>query len=76
MDGIIVTRAAVVAAQTVTLSYMAAPTTLTIDRTAPDRLRLSGQLDGQSVTMTLGRLDLDRLRRHDFHWALQYPDIP
>ena len=78
MDGEIVPALAAINAHTITLSDMGAPTTLTIDRTAPDRLRLSGQLHGQPVTMTLRRLDLDRLslRRNGFHWVQQYPDIP
>jgi hypothetical protein len=62
---------------TMTLSDVP-PTTLAIDRTAPDRLRLTGQLDGHPVTMTLQRLDLDRfpLRRNRFHRVQEYPDIP
>jgi hypothetical protein len=78
MDGEIVPALAAINAHTITLSDMGAPTTLTIDRTAPDRLRLSGQLHGQPVTMTLRRLDLDRLplRRNRFHWVQEYPDIP
>jgi hypothetical protein len=77
MDDVLVTVPAFIGAHTMTLSDVP-PTTLTIDRTAPDRLRLSGQLDGQPVTMTLRRLDLDRLplRRNGFHWVQQYPDIP
>ena len=78
MDDVLVTVPAAIDAHTITLSDAPLPATLTIDRTAPDRLRLSGQLDGQPVTMTLRRLDLDRfpLRRHSFHWVQQYPDLP
>jgi hypothetical protein len=77
MDDVLVTVPAFIGAHTMTLSDVP-PTTLTVDRTAPDRLRLSGQLDGRPVTMTLRRLDLDRLplRRNGFHWVQQYPDIP
>jgi hypothetical protein len=78
MDGEIVPALADIDAHTITLSDMGAPTTLTIDRTTPDRLRLSGRLHGQPVTMTLRRLDLDHLplRRNSFHWIQEYPDIP
>jgi hypothetical protein len=78
MDGEIVPALADINAHTITLSAMGAPTTLTIDRTAPDRLRLTGRLHGQPVTMTLRRLNLDRLplRRNGFHWVQQYPDNP
>ena len=55
-----------------------AAATLNIDRTAPDQLRLAGQLTGHPVTMTLRRLDLDSLplRRNGFRWIQEYPDIP
>jgi hypothetical protein len=78
MDGELVTTPAVIDAHRITLFAAAPPTTLTIDRTAPDRLHLSGQLDGQPVTMTLKRVDLDRfpLRRNGFHWIQEYPDNP
>jgi hypothetical protein len=78
MDGEIVPALADINAHTITLSDMGAPTTLTIDRTTPDWLRLSGRLHGQPVTMTLRRLNLDRLplHRNGFHWVQQYPDIP
>jgi len=74
MDGVIVTRAAVIDAQTITLNEVA----LTIDRTASDRLNLAGQVQRHHVTMTLRRLDLDKfpLRRDRFHWVQEYPDIP
>jgi uncharacterized membrane protein YphA (DoxX/SURF4 family) len=78
MNGVIVTRPAVIDAHTITLAAATQPTTLTIDRTAPDQLHLTGQLDGEPVTMTLRRLNLDRfpLRRNNFHWIQQYPDNP
>ena len=78
MDGVLITRAAVFDAHSITLSDTPVPATLTVDRTAPDQLRLSGQLAGQPVTMTLRRVDLDRLPlfRNSFHWVQQYPDIP
>jgi hypothetical protein len=78
MNGNLVTTPAVIDAHTITLSAATPPSTLTIDRTAPDRLRLSGQLAGRPVTMTLKRLDLDRFfrRNHGFHWVQEYPDNP
>jgi len=78
MDDVIVTRTAVIDAQTITLSDAPQSTKLVIDRTAPDRLSLAGQFDGHRVIMTLRRLDLDRfpLNRNRFHWVQQYPDNP
>jgi hypothetical protein len=78
MDGEIVPVLADIDAHKITLSDMGAPTTLTINRTAPDWLRLSGRLHGQPVTMTLRRMNLDHLplRRDGFHWVQQYPDNP
>ncbi len=78
MDDVIVTRTAVIDAHTITLSDAPQLTKLTIDRTAPDRLNLAGQLDGHPVIMTLRRLDLDRfpLNRDRFHWIQEYPDNP
>jgi hypothetical protein len=78
MDGEIVPALADINAHTITLSDMGAPTTLAIDRTTPDRLSLFGRLHGQPVTMTLRRLNLDRLplRRNGFQWVQEYPDNP
>jgi hypothetical protein len=78
MNGNLVTTAALIDAHTITLSATTPPGTLSIDRTGPDRLRLSGHLAGKPVTMTLKRLDLDRFlpRSHGFHWVQQYPDDP
>jgi hypothetical protein len=78
MDGEIVPALADINAHTITLSDMGAPTTLTIDRTTPDWLRLSGRLHGQPVNMTLRRLNLDRLplHRNGFQWVQEYPDNP
>ena len=78
MDGALVTRAATINTHTIILSDVAVSSTLTVDRTAPDQLRLSGTLHGHPVTMTLRRLDLDSLplRRNGFHWIQEYPDIP
>lgn len=78
MDGTLVTRTAAFDARTITLSDVPVSSTLTVDRTAPDQLRLSGQLAGHSVNMTLRRLDLASLplRRNGFHWIQEYPDIP
>jgi hypothetical protein len=78
MDGELVTRAAAINTHTITLSDAPVSSTLTVDRTAPDQLRLSGQLAGHPVTMTLRRLDLDSLplHRNGFHWIQEYPDFP
>ena len=78
MDGEIVPALADINVHTITLSDMGAPTTLTINRTTPDWLRLSGRLHGQPVTMTLRRVNLDRLplRRNGFQWVQEYPDNP
>jgi hypothetical protein len=78
MDGVIITRAAVFDAHSITLADTPVPATLTADRPAPDQLRLSGQLAGHPVTMMLRRLDLDRfpLHRNGFRWVQEYPDNP
>lgn len=78
MDGQLVTKAAVIDAYTITLLDTRPPTTLTVTQPGPDQLTLSGDLDGQPVTMTLERVDLNRfpLQRNGFHWVQQYPDIP
>jgi len=78
MDGVLITRAAVFDAHSITVADTPVPATLTVDRTAPDQLRLSGQLNGHPVAMTLRRLDLDRFlqRRNGFHWIQEYPDNP
>ena len=78
MDGVLVTRAATLDAHTIVLADTPVPATLAVDRTAPDQLRLSGQLHGHPVAMTLRRLDLDRFlqRRNGFHWIQEYPDNP
>ncbi len=77
MNGELVAVPAVIDAQRITLFAAPGPATLTIDRTAPDRLRLSGQLDGRAVTMALKRIDLNSfiLRSHGFHWVQEYPDL-
>jgi hypothetical protein len=78
MDGVIITTTAVIDPHTITVSDAPRPTRLSVVRTAPDGLRLSGQLDGEPVAMTLRRVDLSRLPlyRHHFRWVQQYPDIP
>jgi hypothetical protein len=78
MDGVLITRAAAFDTRSITLADAPMPATLTVDRTAPDQLRLSGQLHGHPVTMTLRRLDLNSfpLRRNGFHWIQEYPDNP
>jgi hypothetical protein len=77
MDGELVTVPAVIDAHRVTLFAAPLPATLTIDRTAPDWLRLSGQLNGRPVTMALQRVDLNSfiLRSRGFHWVQEYPDL-
>jgi len=77
MNGELVTVPAVIDAHTITLFSAPGPATLTIDRTAPDRLRLLGQLDGRPVSMTLKRVDLNSfpLRSHGFQWVQEYPDL-
>jgi hypothetical protein len=78
MNGDIVTVNAAIDAHTITVPGAPAAATLNIDRTAPDQLRLTGQLAGHPVTITLRRLNLDSLplRRNGFRWIQEYPDIP
>jgi hypothetical protein len=78
MDGVIITRGAVFTGHTISVSDTPVPATLTIDRIAPDQLRLSGKLHGHPVTTALRRLDLNSfpLRRYSFHWIQEYPDNP
>lgn len=49
--------------------------TLTVDRPAPDRLRLDGRLDGRPVTIALQRKSLDDflLLNRGFHWVQEQP---
>ena len=49
--------------------------TLTVDRPAPDRLRLDGHLDGRPVTIALQRKSLDDflLLNRGFHWVQEQP---
>jgi hypothetical protein len=77
MDGELVTVPAVIDEQEITLFDAALPATLTIDRSAPDRLRLSGLLDGRPVSMALQRVDLSSfiLRSRGFRWVQEYPDL-
>ncbi len=78
MDGVIVTTAAAIDAHKIIVSDAPLSAILDIDRTAPDRLRLSGWLAGKPVAITLRRLDLDQfpLRYNGFHWIQEYPDYP
>lgn len=91
MDGTLVPVVGAVdsAAHTITVSKAAAdpmpgqmtqaqPTqigTFTFDRSAPDRLRLDGQLNGHQVTLSLEQVDLDSfpLRSTGFKWVQDYP---
>jgi hypothetical protein len=77
MDGELVTLPAVIDARRISLFAAPLPATLTVDRTGPDRLRLSGHLDGRPVTMALQRVDLNGfiLRSRGFHWVQEYPDL-
>lgn len=49
----------------------------TYERSAPDRLVLTGTLNGHPVTMTLSRLDEDKfpLRDSGFHLVQDYPHV-
>jgi hypothetical protein len=77
-DGDIVTVRAAIDAHTITVPGAPLAATLHIDWTSADQLRLSGQLHGRPVAMTLRRLDLNQLplRRTGFHWIQEYPDNP
>jgi hypothetical protein len=73
MDGELVQSPAEVNAATIRLPELRA--TFTYDRTASDRLRLDGRLDGRPVTMSLERVDLNSftLRSRGFNWVQEYP---
>jgi hypothetical protein len=78
MDGELVTVPAVVGAHRISAFDAPGLARLTVQRPDPERLRLTGRLDGHQVAMALQRVDLDRfsLRSHRFHWVQQYPDNP
>lgn len=46
-----------------------------VERPAPDRLELTGQLEGRPVTIALHEVDLSSftLRNRGFHWVQEYP---
>lgn len=46
-----------------------------VTRPAPDRLELTGQLEGRTVSMALREVDLSSftLRNRGFHWVQEYP---
>ncbi len=46
-----------------------------VTRPAPDRLELTGQLQGRTVSMALREVDLSSftLRNRGFHWVQEYP---
>lgn len=46
-----------------------------VERPAPDRLELAGQLEGRPVRMALREVDLSSftLRNRGFHWVQEYP---
>jgi hypothetical protein len=78
MDGELVTVPAVIGAHRISVFDAPGLATLEVERPDPDRLHLTGQLDGHPVTIALQRFDLDRFpqRSHRFHWVQQYPDNP
>lgn len=47
----------------------------TFDRSAPDRLELTGRLQGRPVSIALEEVDLSSftLRNRGFHWVQEYP---
>ncbi|WP_228002753.1 DoxX family protein [Nocardia australiensis] len=49
----------------------------TFDQPTSDLLRLTGQLNGKPVTITLEQVDLDRypVHRGGFHWVQEYPNF-
>lgn len=49
----------------------------TFERPAPDRLLLTGVMDGKPVTMSLSLMDADRfpLRQDGFHLVQDYPNV-
>jgi hypothetical protein len=74
MDGALVPVPADVDADTIALPD--APSgRFAFDRSTPDRLRLTGELDGHAVTMSLERVDPNSftLRNRGFHWVQEYP---
>jgi hypothetical protein len=76
MDGELVDAPTEIEGHTLTLTAPDGPTaTLEFDRPSPDRLRLDGRIDGQPVTMSLERVDLDAftLRSRGFNWVQEYP---
>jgi hypothetical protein len=77
MDGELVTVPAVIDAHRIALFAAPLTATLTIDRTAPDRMHLTGKLAGRPVNMALQRVDLNSfiLRSRGFHWVQEYPDL-
>lgn len=76
MDGELVDAPATVEGDTLILTTQdGSATTLEFDRPSPDRLRLTGHIDGQPVTMSLERVDLQSftLRSRGFNWVQEYP---
>jgi hypothetical protein len=73
MNGALVTAPATVDDHALSLPELNAK--LSVERPAPDRLRLNGQLDGRAVTMSLERIDLNgfTLRNRGFNWFQDYP---
>lgn len=76
MDGELVTVPALIETHRITL-FTTPPALLTVDRTSPDQLHLSGRLAGQPVAVALQRVDLNSfpLRSRGFHWVQEYPDL-
>jgi hypothetical protein len=71
MDGELVDVPATHTGDTLTMETA----TFTVERQAPDRLRLDGRLDGRPVTITMQRQSLDdfTLRSRGFHWVQEVP---
>jgi hypothetical protein len=49
--------------------------TLAVTRTGPERLRLSGAINGHALTAEIRRADKDdiRLLNRGFHWVSEFP---
>jgi hypothetical protein len=75
MNGELVTAPATVDDHVVAVPELRA--TFTVERPAPDRLRLDGHVEGRRVTMSTQRVDLAgfTLRSRGFHWMQDDPYI-
>lgn len=78
MNGDLVDAPVTVDGRTLTLTMPDQPAplaALNFERPSPDLLRLDGHVDGQPVTMSLERVDLQAftLRKRGFNWIQEYP---